>query len=107
MRTTCLKVPKCIFCDSTEGDLRKVLTFQLERKVKQCVTILEDSALLGKLSAGVMTAKDAMYHSYCLLTFIEDRNRNLVFLMTIKLFRKKGSWSSVCRTYVLYGTNCK
>ena len=67
MRTTCSEVSKCFFCDSTEGDLYKLLAFQLERKVWQCATILEGNTLLGKLSAGVMIAKDAMYHSKCLL----------------------------------------
>ena len=66
MRTTCSEVSKCFFCDSTGGDLHKVLTFQFKRKVKQCATILEGSSLLGKLSAGVMIAKDTMYHSKCL-----------------------------------------
>ena len=40
------------------------------QKVKQCATILEDNSVkkkMGKLSAGDMTAKDAMYYSKCLL----------------------------------------
>ena len=57
MRTTCSEVSKCFFSDSTEGDLHKVLTFQLERKVKHCATILEDNTLLGERSAGVYDCK--------------------------------------------------
>ena len=34
---------------------------------KQCITILEDNTLLGKLSDGDMIAKDAMYHSLLVL----------------------------------------
>ena len=67
MRTICSEVSKYLFRDSAEGDLYKLLAFQLERKVWQCATILEGNTLLGKISAGVMIAKDAMYHSKCLL----------------------------------------
>ena len=59
---------KCFFCDSSDGDLHRVLTFQLERKVKQCAVILEDMVLLGKLIVGDMIAQDAMYYTNCLLT---------------------------------------
>ena len=85
MRTICSEVSKYLFRDSAEGDLYKLLAFQLERKVWQCATILEGNTLLGKLSAGVMIAKDAMYHSKCLLalykrskqkSFVLDDNKN-------------------------------
>ena len=67
MRTTSSEVLKCFFCDSTENDLHKVLEFQLERKVQQCATILEDNTLSGNLSVGDMIAKHAMYYSKCIL----------------------------------------
>ena len=86
MRATCSEVSKCFFCNSAEGDLHKVLTFQLERKVKQCATILEDNTLLGKLGAGDMVVKDAMYHSKCLLALY--KRSKLVFLMTMKMISK-------------------
>ena len=67
MRTASSEVSKCFFCDSTGSDLYEVLIFQLERRVKQCATIVEDNTLFGKFSAGDITAKDAMSCSKCLL----------------------------------------
>ena len=64
MRSSNVSRKKCFFCDSCVGDLHRVLTFELERMVKQCATILEDNILLGKLSVGDMIARDAMYVSY-------------------------------------------
>ena len=58
---------KYFFCDSSEGTLHRVLTFQLDKRVHKCTTILEDVDLLGKLNSGDMIACDAMYHSPCLL----------------------------------------
>ena len=58
---------KCFFCDSSEGTIHRVLTFQLDKRVRKCATILEDVDLLGKLNSGDMIARDAMYHSPCLL----------------------------------------
>lgn len=58
---------KCFFCDSGIGELHRVLTFKLERKVKQSAIILDDNLLLGKLGLGDMIARDAMYHTNCLL----------------------------------------
>ena len=66
-RTTNDSIAKCFFCDSPDGTLHKVLTFQPEKRVWKCANILEDNAPLGKLSARDMIALDAMYHSPCLL----------------------------------------
>ena len=56
-----------LFFYSTEGDIHKALTFQLERMVKQCVTILEDNTLLAKPNAGDIIVKDVIYHSHLAL----------------------------------------
>ena len=66
-RTTNDSITKGFSCDSSDRTLHQVLTFQLEKHVRKCENILEDNALLGKLSAGDMIALDAMYHSTCLL----------------------------------------
>ena len=58
---------KCFFCDSSEGTLHRELTFQLYKQVRKYATILEDVDLLGKLNSGDMIAREAMYHSPCLL----------------------------------------
>ncbi len=62
------KCSTCFFCDagSESGDLRKASIFRLHKRVKQCAEILNDSMLLGKLSAGDMMAQDAVYHVNCL-----------------------------------------
>ena len=72
-----------LFCDSTEGDIHKALTCELERMVKQCATILEDNTLLGKPNAGDVIVKDVIYHSHLVLyrrskqkSFVLDDNEN-------------------------------
>ena len=80
---------KMFFCDSTEDDLHKVLTIQLERKVKHCATILEGNILLGKRSAGVMTKKDAMYHSKCLLALYRRSKQKSCVLDDKNGFKKQ------------------
>ena len=67
MRSKTSNLLKCIFCDSTEGELHEVSTFPLEKKVRRCATVLNDHILLGKLSVGDMMAQDAMYHMNCIL----------------------------------------
>ena len=42
-------------------------TFPLEKKVRQCATVLKGHILLGKLSVGDMMAQDAVYHKNCTL----------------------------------------
>ena len=67
MRSKTSNLSKCIFRDSTEGELHKVSTFSLEKKVRRCATVLNDHILLGKLSVGDMMAQAGMYHTYCIL----------------------------------------
>ena len=89
MRTTSSEVSR-FFCDSTEGNLRKVLTFQLERKVRLCATILEDNTLLRKLSDFNMIAKDAAYHSKCLLAlYRRSKQKSCVLNDNENVFEKQ------------------
>ena len=68
IRSKTSNLSKCIFCDSTEGELHKVSTFPLEKKVRRCATVLNDHILLGKLSVGHMMVQHAMYHTNGILT---------------------------------------
>ena len=54
----------CFFCEQPAGadSLRKAATFQMDRRVRACATLLGDTELLGRLSGGDMTALDAHYH---------------------------------------------
>ena len=63
-----VQVSKCFFCDKTEGSLRKAMTFELEKRVRKCASILNDNVLLGKLSSGDLIAQEAVYHPTCLLS---------------------------------------
>ncbi len=59
----------CFFCEQPPGDdgLHEAATFQIDKRVKECATILEDTNLLAKLSAAEdMVALDAKYHAKCL-----------------------------------------
>ena len=43
------------------------MTWLVDEKVRRCAELIEDSRLLGKLSAGDMIATEAKYHPECLL----------------------------------------
>ena len=66
---------KCLFCDKTDGTLRKVMTFDLEKRVRKCAVILNDNALLGKLSSGDLIAQEAVYHPICLLSLYRNSEK--------------------------------
>ena len=106
MRTRSSEYQYAFYCDSTEGDFHKALTFQLQRKVKQCATILEDNTLLGKLSAGNTIVKDAMYHSLLAL-YRRLKQKSCVLDDNENDFEKQIHGQVACRTCTLYGTNCK
>ena len=56
----------CFFCNKDEGILHKVTTYRLDRRVRKCAFMLQDTVLLTKLSEGDMIALDAVYHKNCL-----------------------------------------
>jgi len=58
----------CFFCEAGGSDLRQVLTFAVDEKVRRCANVLGDSVLLGKLAKGDMIAVEAKYHPCCLLS---------------------------------------
>ncbi|PIK35048.1 hypothetical protein BSL78_28134 [Apostichopus japonicus] len=49
------------------NSLRKAATFQMDRRVRACATLLGDTELLGRLSGWDMVALDAQYHPQCLI----------------------------------------
>ena len=55
---------QCFFSRQPVGTngIQEVATFQMDSKVRDCATILEDTEPLGRLSAGDMVARDATYH---------------------------------------------
>ena len=55
----------CFFCEETSAELHRASTFNLDRNVRESARILNDTFLLGKLSAGDMVPY-AMYHTQCL-----------------------------------------
>ncbi len=64
----------CFFCDKPEGKIHmykhwhKASTFHVHNNVTEAAKTLNDTLLLGKLSAGDMMAQDAYYHGSCLTT---------------------------------------
>ena len=67
----------CFLCDESGSDLRQVLTFDVDQKVRKCATVLADNILLGKLSTGDMIATEAKYHPSCLLSLYRRAGRVL------------------------------
>jgi len=67
----------CFFCGTGvgNGDMRKVSTFSLDQRVRNCARILEDTLLLGKLSSGDMVAQDALYHINCLTALYKKADK--------------------------------
>ena len=61
-------IEKCFFCDEADSGLHAVSTLEVDKRVRECATLLNDGKLLAKLSAGDMVAIDAMYHSKCLVS---------------------------------------
>ena len=44
------QVPKCFFCDDSSGQLHKASTIDIDTRVRECATKLNDSALLAKMA---------------------------------------------------------
>ena len=59
----------CFFCRQAAGNegLHEAATFKLDHRVHAAATLLQDTELLGRLSAGDMVAIEAKYHARCLL----------------------------------------
>ena len=67
--STSYDIPLCFFCDLAGNDLREVMTFTVDERVRLCATLTKDTLMLGKLTKGDMIAMEAKYHPACLLAF--------------------------------------
>ena len=63
-----VKKKVCFFCGEPPGNsgVHEAATFQINKRVRACAVLLEDTELLAKLSTGDMVALEAKYHSKCL-----------------------------------------
>ena len=57
-------------------NLHSALTFEVDKKVRESATLLNDSKLIAKLSSGDLIAIEAKYHSKCLVR-LYNRTRSL------------------------------
>ena len=71
-------VSKCFFCNETtlEGmPLHKVMTFNLDSRVRQAAKDTNNRVLYAKLQKGDMCAQDALYHATCLCKLYREANK--------------------------------
>ena len=68
----------CLFCDQVirDEESREAMTFKVNSRPLECARLLEDEALLAKLSAGDVMAQEVKYHQKC-LTGLYNRVRSL------------------------------
>lgn len=66
---SCLSENHCFLCDKVDNltNLHAASTLEVDRKVRECALILNESKLIAKLSAGDLIAIEAKYHSKCLV----------------------------------------
>ena len=63
------KILQCFFCEKNDlaSNLRLASTLELDKKVRECAILLNDSKLIAKLSTGDLIAIEAKYHAACLV----------------------------------------
>ena len=63
------KILQCFFCEKNDfaSNLRYASTLELDKKVRECAILLNDSKLIAKLSTGDLIAVEAKYHVVCLV----------------------------------------
>ena len=69
----------CLFCDQVirDEESREAMTFKVNSRALESARLLEDEALLAKLSAGDVMAQEVKYHPKC-LTGLERSKRAAV-----------------------------
>ncbi|CAB3979532.1 Hypothetical predicted protein [Paramuricea clavata] len=77
---------QCFFCDKQDSpdNLHCASTLEVDRRVRDCARLLNDSSLIAKLSTGDLIAMEAKYHANCLAS-LYNKTRPI---------RKKSSKSS-------------
>ncbi|CAG2231321.1 unnamed protein product [Mytilus edulis] len=67
----------CFFCnENAQEALHESSTFRQDTRVRECAVKLIDTLLLAKLSAGVLIAQEAKYHSKCFV-FLYNRSSRI------------------------------
>lgn len=69
-------IKKCFFCDEADSGLHAESTHEVDKRVRECATLLNDGKLLSKLSAGDMVAIDVMYHSKCSVSLYNQKRQH-------------------------------
>ena len=68
----------CFFCEKEIDKAgRKAITKNIYERLKACATLLQDTKLLAKLSAGDLVAQEVKYHLIC-LTSVYNRERSFL-----------------------------
>ena len=59
----------CFFCESSDipANLHSASTLEVDRRVRECASLVNDYRLIGKLASGDMVAIEAKYHTKCLV----------------------------------------
>ena len=57
----------CFFCESSDipANLHSASTLEVDRRVRECASLVNDNRLIGKLASGDMVAIEAKYHAKC------------------------------------------
>ena len=66
----------CLFCnkEDSQENLRQVMTFKLDVRVRHGAKLLNDFNLLTKIGHGDMVAMEKKYHNHCLCAFYKKVN---------------------------------
>ena len=72
----------CFFCESSDiqANLHSASTLGVDRRVRECASLVNDNRLIGKLALGDMVAIEAKYHAKCLVG-LYNQARKLKFSM--------------------------
>ena len=67
----------CFFCESIDSpeNLHSACTLEVDRKVRECASLVNDSKLIGKLASGDMVATEAKYHVKCLVNLYNNARK--------------------------------
>ena len=67
----------CLFCGgpASSDRLHKASTKEIDIKVRQCASILNDQDIVKKLAGGDMVATDSLYHNKCLQKYYKRASK--------------------------------
>lgn len=64
-----VEIDRCVFCDEQGGDLRQVLTLEVDHDVREMAIEMTDTKIIAKISSGDMVALGSKYHTKCILAY--------------------------------------